>query len=336
MSSAPSSRLAWIDVLRGLAVLGMIETHCVNAFLDSSFDGAPWLHQLSYFNGLVAPTFIWIAGYIQGRTVRRSMAQGRTVLSRKRLGRIGQIALIGYLLHLPWPLWIAGDFSAESWRILLQTDVLQCLAASLLVLLLLGQYFRRGFDAALLVITLAVVALAPWMWQWHSGNMLVESWVNRGSGSLFPLFPWFAFAGAGALSSRWEPKLWTFGAFGLAFAIAGTALAPYPFHSEHPSFVLMRLGYLMVGVGVVHALAQRLSFGWLLLAGRESLLLYVSHLVIIYSLPITGKPLNQIIGHELSVPAVALVFVGLMSVCLLLAWVNEWRKSQSLTEASTA
>ncbi len=73
MSSASAPRLIWIDLLRGLAVIGMIETHVINAVLDARFDGSRWLHELMSFDGLIAPMFLWIAGYAQGLAIQKAL-----------------------------------------------------------------------------------------------------------------------------------------------------------------------------------------------------------------------------------------------------------------------
>ncbi len=326
--SSSTSRLAWIDVLRGLAVVGMIETHVINAFLDKSFDSARWMHELKYYDGLIAPGFFWIAGYVQGLAIRRLHRDDKTVVTLRRLQRLGLIALVSYLLHVPWNYWMKGDFSAESWRIFLQTDVLQCLAASLVIIMFIGQLKRTWFDAVLFLLALIVVGLAPCAAGWHTGFMPLDAWLHYETGSLFPLFPWFAFAAAGALASRCEPRAVINLPLGMAFIIAGYVFEPQHYLYQHPAFFVERLGYLLIIVWLVMRGSAWLAPRWLQLAGRESLLVYVAHLIIIYSLPIGGVPLDQRIGRTLSLPAAALSFVALLTVCLGLAWLNEWRKAR--------
>ncbi|MCE9517973.1 MAG: DUF1624 domain-containing protein [Verrucomicrobia bacterium] len=327
--SSTTRRLAWIDVLRGLAVVGMIETHVINAFLDKSYDSARWLHELKYYDGLIAPGFFWIAGYVQGLAIRRLHRDGKTVVTRSRLQRLGLIALVGYLLHVPWDHWMSGDFSAESWCILLQTDVLQCLAVSLVIIMFIGQLKRIWFDPVLLLMALIVVGLAPCAAGWHTGFMPLDAWLNHDAGSLFPLFPWFAFAAAGALASRCEPRAVLYVPLGIAFILSGYVFAPQHFLYQHPAFFMERLGYLLIIAWLVMRVSAWLAPRWLQLAGRESLLVYVAHLVIIYSLPMGGVPLDQRIGRTLSLPAVAFTFVALLAVCLGLAWLNERRKARA-------
>ncbi len=63
-----------------------------------------------------------------------------------------------------------------------------------------------------------------------------------------------------------------------------------------------------------------------MLASRESLLLYVVHLQLIYALPIQGQPFNIWLGRTQSLPATLLWFVAVLAASLLLAWANERRK----------
>jgi uncharacterized membrane protein len=55
----PSKRCDWLDLIRGWAVVVMIEVHCVNVWARPELIPG-WLH---YLNGLVAPSFIMCAGY---------------------------------------------------------------------------------------------------------------------------------------------------------------------------------------------------------------------------------------------------------------------------------
>ena len=58
-----AGRYPFIDVLRGLAVLFMIETHTVNALLDPALRAGTFHDALTYVNGLVAPAFLFAAGF---------------------------------------------------------------------------------------------------------------------------------------------------------------------------------------------------------------------------------------------------------------------------------
>jgi hypothetical protein len=305
----------------------MVETHVLNVFLDAQYEGSGWRGQLSFFNGLVAPAFLWIAGYIQGRSIRRSYEMGRAVAPAARWQRLGLVLGLGLFLHVPWHLWLAGDFGPESWRIFLQMDILPCLALSLALLLGLGCLRQPAFDAGTLALLVIFVFGAPLTSSWSSGFPVVDGLFNRGSGSLFPLFPWFGFCAAGSLASRWELK-WP----GL-LAVAGVLLAlgyvlePAEFSSAHPAFFSERLGLLLLGVLGVQRMARYFAPAWLQLAGRESLLIYVSHLVLLHSVPAgAGLTWDRYVGQTLSPFTSGFLFLAVLGFCLALAWEKERRK----------
>jgi surface polysaccharide O-acyltransferase-like enzyme len=78
----------------------------------------------------------------------------------------------------------------------------------------------------------------------------------------------------------------------------------------------------------VACVADRLSAatGWLRLAGRESLLLYVVHLLLIHAVPMPRQPLQFLIGMTQPMWVVFLIFGGLFVASLALGWGNEKRK----------
>lgn len=330
--SAQPSRLAWIDVLRGVAVVGMVETHVLHTFLSAEHDEALWLQHLNFYNGLVASTFLWIAGYVQGLAMRSAQAKQRPVATARRWRRLGLVALIGYLMHAPWWQWLQGDFGPETWSILFQVDILQCMAFSLGLLLCVGALFGHWLlDAVTLFLALASIFLAPYAAGWTTGLVPVDMFLNSNGGSLFPLFPWVGFCAAGCLASRWEPSWKVYVPVSLALMAAGYYLAPDFWSKSHPAFFAERLGYMGMLIAAVCLVSRWLAPKWLQLAGRESLFVYVAHLVILFTLPVAGLPqqgipLNIAIGRTLQLPAVAGMFAAVLGICLALAYLNEKRK----------
>lgn len=326
MPSILRPRLTWIDLLRGVAVVGMIETHVMNTFLHAKFDEASWRHDLGFYNGLLAPAFLWIAGFVQGLAIRKAQREGRPVVTASRLRRLGLVLLIGYLLHVPWHLWGAGDFSPETWRIALQVDILPCMAVTLAMLLFVGLARGVWFDVVTVLLVLFFVLLAPAAQHWQTGWIFTDAFLNHRTGSLFPLFPWVAFCAMGSLASRWEVHARTLLPAALAFIALGMVFAPATYSYVHPAFFAERLGWLGLLILLVWLVGQRFAPAWLQLAGRESLLMYVAHLLLLYSIPWQGVTLNQWIGRTLSLPATAVAFLLVFGVCLGLAWSNEKRK----------
>lgn len=325
-----TARLAWMDLLRGLAVIGMVETHVVNTVLAARFDNEPWLAKLMSWDGLIAPMFLWIAGYAQGLAVGRAHAAGKPVLNAARLRRLGLIGVLAYALHIPWALWARGDFGAESWRIFLQADILQCMAVSLLAIACIAHLSPRRHVMVLAALAVGSIFAAPAAMHWETGLMPLDAFLNRAHGSLFPVFPWFGFAACGFLATRWQTDARARQVIavvvGATMVLAAPHFAPSPWFSQHPSFFFERLGWLMVIAVAAQLIAPWLAPRWIMLASRESLLLYVLHLQILYALPVHGQPFNVWIGRTQSMPATALIFVAVLVASMLGAWLNEERK----------
>lgn len=315
----------------------MIETHSVNVFLQTDYAKAGWHGWLDYANGLLAPTFLWIAGYLQGSRIRNAPPDQLRRSAPKQFSRLAWIFFLAHLLHVPWTSWAAGDFSPDSWRIFLQADILQCLAISLVILLLCGLCAPiRFYDPLTLGLFSAAVFLAPAAALWHSGFLPLDSCLNRETGSLFPLFPWLAFSAAGSLMSRFQPNWRTWLPAAFVLIIFGNLTQTGAFSSTHPGFFCERLGWLILLAFVVHQMPPQFHPGWLLLAGRHSLMIYVVHLLIIHALPVpvmAGTP-DKLWGGALGLRSTALVFLGLLLICLFLAWLSDQRRSKTAPAAN--
>ncbi len=329
-------RQDWIDLLRGMAVVGMVWVHSANTFLVAAQQAQPWYGELSFYHGLVAPTFFWLAGLMRGMAVR-SRAMDRLSSSKPRrpawptVRRLLGILGVAYVLHLPQALMQPGASFSEMLRVLCQVDVLHCLAVSCLLLVALEK-LPRGTSLAVAMLLLVVLLATPWATATRTGWVVVDAFLNKQQGSLFPLFPWFGFAAAGWLCGRWGRGIVPLGLLGVALAFSMPWL---PGGYGHVWFFFERLGWVLLAAAVVkigyNALSQtiqtRAGLGWLLLAGRESLVMYVAHLLLIYALPLPRQPLQLVLGQTLSLGQVAIVWAVVLLASLAVAWGAEARKN---------
>jgi uncharacterized membrane protein len=321
--SAPSQRLDWLDLFRGLAVLGMVWTHSAHTFLDLSLRQSAWFHELDYYHGLIAPAFFWIAGFVRAHVTTENSKPAWPALKRLLL-----VLLIGYLMHVPW----LNLFDAQAWRAACTVNVLHCLAISGM-LMLVAERFGRWRDAVAAVLLVFFVGLQTSAESWRTGVLLIDQYFNQSQGSWFALFPWVGFGLAGFLSRRlWDGTVnrdvaLIFGLGGLlAFA------KPYsPWPGGAPEFFLERLGWVMMAAVLVACVADQIcaTTGWLRLAGRESLLLYVVHLMLIHAVPLPKQTLQHLIGMTQPLGVVIFIFGALFVASLALGWLNERRKRLS-------
>jgi len=353
----PAKRCDFIDQLRGWAVIVMIEVHAVNV----------WLHQgllpswLSFVNGLVAPAFIMCAGFSLVLSTFRPDGTLRPFAPSMK--RLGFILLCAYALHAP-------AFALAEWlhlttsrqiREMFQIDVLQCIVFSLFILQGLARLVRQpmAFAAAALALALGVTIAAPHLWQpavaqgwWPPIRGLINGNSDQGVSSLFPLFPWFAFAACGSVlgtlyrhfrvisragSARWSETRWL-----VALAILGGAMyfwgilhasdwlenGVFPageterIHNTTLPSVAHRLGAVCALGALMGWLEIFRSRGpgpnWVLTASRESLLLYMLHLNLIFALLLAPQVRALTGWNELSLgwPGTLTLTVALIAVNL--------------------
>ena len=347
---AERERVTWIDLYRGVAVLVMIETHVVNTFLASAVRMESWFATLNYINGLVAPSFLFIAGFVQG--MERSSAPDKPVNFARRARLLVLIGAIGYALHFPWV-----ELFQRRWEVALrvgtQVDVLQCIAFSLGLLLVvtwLAQRIggRRGDGVwwlGLVALLSLVVFFAPYAPARDGLPIPLRAWVNVSTGSWFPLFSWAGFIFFGALAGA---------AYGLARHTAGDAeaitqpanvpalgallrirrssavflITPLPlavsawafrgttYSSVSPASFFERAAWVLVLAAFCEWFAARRRAPLPLFAGKHSLTLYVVHLVLISTLAGCGVPTTPI-----SLLGVGGLIVAVAAASLGMTWV---------------
>jgi uncharacterized membrane protein len=320
--SVPSRRCDWLDLIRGWAVIVMIEVHCVNV----------WLHKgmipdwLNYLNGLVAPSFILASGYSLALSTFRSDGTIRPFAPTAR--RLGFILLCAYLLHAPGLTFAEWTVLAtpQKYLELFKIDVLQCIVFSLLILQGLARMIRRPmvFAGVAFVLALAVAWVSPHLWLpgvgdglWMPVRGLINGNTDRGVTALFPLFTWFSFAAFGAVMGALYRHMrvlpvaegrarWTEGRWLVLMALAGVAFVAWGtwqartwllggpwtpgdlgrLHNQTLPSVIQRMGVICLAgafLGWLEAVRPRLPGpNAVMAASRESLLVYMLHLNLIF------------------------------------------------------
>jgi uncharacterized membrane protein len=101
--SVTKKRIEFIDLLRGWAVIVMIQTHVFNATLTPGLTETGFFQVLRFIDGLVAPSFLFASGMAYAVTTRRKindyLSFGPPLF--RQFGRLLFVMLIGYGLHLP-------------------------------------------------------------------------------------------------------------------------------------------------------------------------------------------------------------------------------------------
>ncbi|MFI5102574.1 MAG: heparan-alpha-glucosaminide N-acetyltransferase domain-containing protein [Terriglobales bacterium] len=135
MTSAPSSRLAWIDWMRGLACVLMFQTHCYDAWLGGDARNTSFLKASQILGTLPAPLFLFLAGIsfalVTDKLIRKNLTPAQITRTMARRG--AEIVAFGLLFRLQEFL-IAWGWAP--WSDLLRVDVLNIIGLCMILMAL--------------------------------------------------------------------------------------------------------------------------------------------------------------------------------------------------------
>jgi uncharacterized membrane protein len=321
-------------------VVCMLEGHACDALLKDSIKHTESYCLHGFFHGFVGPAFLFASGLAFGVATFKNWEQylSWSPQLRRRLVRFIGLILIGYALHLPFfslrkTLY---DSSPQEISTFLQVDALQCIGISLLCLQILVVVLRGKKRLARITLWVSVLMIlaSPWVWGISFSRILplsLVSYINAENKSWFPLFPWASYLLFGTsfahefVQSQRQDRTVNFmkratvlglalAGIGMMFSIISLDLFPvHDYWRVNPPLNIFRVGVLLIVTGVLFFLdrSYRIRFSLPIVIGRESLTIYVVHLMIIYGSVINpGLGLNW--GGRLCVTELLFAF-GLVS-----------------------
>ena len=228
VKSAPPSRLAYIDWLRGLACVLMFQTHCYDAWLGGATRDSKFFMWSQLGGTFPAPLFLFLAGISFAIIVDKLLQKNLTPsqIARTTITRGAEIFALGLLFRLQE---FAISLGWAPWSDLFRVDILNTIGVSLMLMgvvcwsVLAASDARqpsspgrprpgtatgdiRALVAVAVLVTAAISALTPLLWTMWRPRFLpweFESYIdgvhNLGQPQswIFPIFPWTAFAFAG-------------------------------------------------------------------------------------------------------------------------------------------
>ena len=341
-------RRPYIDWLRGVAVLIMIEWHVVDAWTTTESRVGNTYAALAIVGGFAAPLFLFLAGvaipFAAASHQRKSkLAAGSRESMRAAawaLQKRGwQIVLIAHLFRLfSYILNLWGRFDG-----VFKPDILNILGLGMVAT---AWCWGRSPDrvrriAWLLVPAAAILLLTPFSreWTWPTAlHVRAEAYIRPNGWGQFALFPWAAFVFVGAAIGEWiaQPRpVESEGRFHGQLALGGTAILvagivaffvpspfkPTEFWTTSASYFLIRTGLMTMGLAAAWvwrsgARATRPSF--IVLFGQTSLFVYLVHLELAYGL------FSAAWKQSLTIPQAAIGYVVLTTLMVFAAkwWVS--------------
>lgn len=316
--------------------LVMVQGHACDALLTPAARAESWYVFQQVFHGSTAPGFLFASGFVAG--LPRAPLSLRASLRRAR--RLLFVLGVGYFLHLPYvSLWktLAAGSPAEK-AAFFACDALQLIAVTQLFVIALQWLGGARWPGMGALAGALVLAAGPFVWASGMSARLpapIGAYLDRTTGSTFPLFPFSAFVLAGTLAGatlgRQEPRVRRRRALAAAAALLGlgTALTPVlegrvDFWGVSPAYALVRLGGLLLLLVLVEAAVRRPLPGVkaLGLLGHETLLVYVLHLLLLFG-GVVGAGLLAPWHARLGFPAASAVLA--LMVPVLLAAAAAWR-----------
>jgi uncharacterized membrane protein len=330
MSALRTTRRGYLDWLRGLAVLIMIEAHTVDSWTRLAAHGTEAYRWALIVGGFGAPLFLFLAGVavpLSAGSKLRRFGSARPAVSAV-VSRGLEIFILAFLFRLQSFILSPGSPVLTLFKV----DILNIMGPAIVLAALLwwaGQT-TRGRLVVFSLATLLVAFGTPFVRQSHLVDLLplYFTWYLRpmNGHTNFTMFPWSAFVFAGAilgvlLEEAREGRRER--AINLGVLTGGAALTAASFwaawqpaiyaHSEFwttsPSFFFIRVGVMCLGLALVYFMTRRLDSargftGVMELMGRESLFVYWIHVEMVYGL------LTKPIHHEFPLVLTILAYFG--------------------------
>lgn len=348
-----SARLGYLDWARGLAVLAMIHTHAFFSWTAAEDRDTRLFGITRLLGGYPAPLFLFLAGVAAALVAERERVQGARDGETRRRGARRGLTVLGYaFLFRVWML-ASGSFARPA--DLLRVDILNCIAVSLvLVALALGRPTPRGRVAACAALAAGVALLTPLAWDtpwWEGWPAPLAGYITgRVPDAIFPVFPWAAYAAAGAAAGVLLAGARARGREGAAIAIMaasgavaipaalladryGVAAYPtYDFWYTSPSYVALKIGVVLLVLGVAYVADRVPGPSPLRQMGRTSLLLYWAHLEIVYGRWIAPGARGRLSIQE-TAWGVVILALAMLALSLARTHAPEWPGRSELAKA---
>lgn len=297
-----SNRLVYLDWVRGVAALIMLQGHVFHSFSErSAREGSAYVFS-QFLGGLAPAAFLFLTGVTLAflMTNRERQRLGVAARIRAALGRSSYLFGIAFLFRLQ--LFLTG-LPDSSWTDMFKVDILNAMGLAILLFSPLAALAAEQRVRAGALLGLAVAAAAPLVsagdWTWlhpFARHYIVPDY------NFFSFFPWAAFVAFGisagtilrlAGQSHTQRLMQWSALAGLSLIVGGRYFSEVPytlydrseFWLNSPMLIFMKLGVMLLALPFAylwtsHGLGARWS--WVSQIGTTSLLVYWVHIELVY------------------------------------------------------
>jgi uncharacterized membrane protein len=341
-------RLLFIDWVRGLAAVTMLNGHTFHAFTRTDLRSGGAYAITQFIGGMPPAIFLFLLGitfaFLMDSCERKGMPAGTRVWKATR--RAGYLFKIALLFRLQ--LWVFG-LPTSPWTDLLRVDVLNCMGLAVAALSIMAVFSTVDRIRLCAVLGLAIAGLSPLVSQldWGSVPVLAKMYIAPDY-ALFSFFPWAAFVAfgmsAGSIIRMLAPDQFERAAqwsviIGFGLILGGQYCSSFPysiypkseFWLNSPWVILMKTGGVLVLLSFAYLWTRHSAgkWSWVRQFGTTSLLVYWVHIELVYGRWFwfwrEGLSVAQVIAYS-----VVLILVMLVLSVARSQWKNWARLSFSL------
>jgi uncharacterized membrane protein len=347
-STSKQNRLQYLDWLRGIAAVIMLQGHVFHSFLRPELrNDGPYVFS-QFVGGMPPAIFLFLTGVTLAFLMDSRERQGQPGFLRvwAAVHRAGYLFGIAFLFRLQ--LFLFG-LPYSSWTDVLRVDVLNCMGFSILLFSVMALFRTAERLRLCAVLGLTIAAVSPLVSQldWSGVHPFVKSYLAPDY-NFFSFFPWAAFLAFGMSfgslirlvkdSDQIERAMqWTALVGGIMIvACQYFASLPFSLYSKSefwlnsPAQVLTKQGVILLTLPLVFLWTRygaSQGWSWVRQFGTTSLLVYWVHIELVY-----GRWL-WFFKNNLNVAQTVTVAVAVILLMLLLAVAKTYRKDWAAVAA---
>jgi uncharacterized membrane protein len=340
-----SARLLYLDWLRGIAALIMLQGHVFHSFLQPDLrEGGAYVFS-QFLGGMPPAIFLFLTGvtlaFLMFSGERKGASGGTRLLAA--LQRAGYLLAVAFLFRLQ--LWAFG-WPYSAWTDLLKVDILNCMGVAIAVMAPVALFRNRDRVRLCAVLGLAIAAASPLVSQlnWSGVPSIVKDYIAPDYNH-FSFFPWASYLAFGlsagsllrVVKADHLDRAMQWGALlGGAVIMAAHYFSTLPyslyakseFWLDSPAQILIKLGIILVTLAFAYLWTEYgagAGWSWVRQLGTASLLVYWVHIELVYGrwLYFWKEDLNV---AQTTTAAVAIVLLMLLMASARSNW-RQWRDS---------
>ena len=336
---ASANRLEYLDWVRGLAALIMLNGHVWHSYLKPELKTNGIYTLTQFIGGMPPAVFLFLTGvtlaFLMDSTERKGLPpRGRIIAALKRSG---YLFLLAFAVRLQ--LWLFG--LPAPWEGIFKVDVLNCMGFSIAVLAIMAAFRTVERVRLCAVLGLAIAFLSPLVSQmdWSRVPWMIRAYIVPDY-NFFGIFPWGAYLAfgicLGSIIRTVEPDSvdrmmqWAALAGGVLILtcqyFANSSLTIYAksdYWLDSPAQVLTKVGVLLLMTASAFVWTRygaNHGWSWIRQFGTTSLLVYWVHIEMVY-----GKA-SWFFKDGLNIPQTAVAAAIIIPLMLLISTLQTHRE----------